>query len=124
MTADVNVALIGSKFMGRAHSNAWLKVGKFFTVDPLPVMHTVVGRSASDLEEFAARWGWQHASTDWQAVVQSPEITSGGEVCAATVRATASYRTAIRAQGWASGRSTTTSWSTATPDTTPKGTLA
>ena len=74
MSADVNVALIGSKFMGRAHSNAWLKVGKFFTVDPLPVMHTVVGRSAADLEEFAARWGWQHASTDWQSVVQSPEI--------------------------------------------------
>jgi predicted dehydrogenase len=74
MTEDVNVALIGSKFMGRAHSNAWLKVGKFFSVDPLPVMHTVVGRSASDLEEFAARWGWQHASTDWQAVVQSPDI--------------------------------------------------
>jgi len=74
MTGTVNVALIGSKFMGRAHSNAWLKVGKFFTVDPLPVMHTVVGRSASDLEEFAARWGWQHASTDWQAVVQSPDI--------------------------------------------------
>jgi predicted dehydrogenase len=74
MTEDVNVALIGSKFMGRAHSNAWLKVGKFFSVDPLPVMHTVVGRSASDLEEFATKWGWQHTSTDWQAVVQSPEI--------------------------------------------------
>jgi predicted dehydrogenase len=74
MTGDVNVALLGSKFMGRAHSNAWLKVGKFFSVDPLPVLHTVVGRSAADLEEFAARWGWQHASTDWQAVVQSPDI--------------------------------------------------
>ena len=29
--------------MGRAHSNAWLNVGKFFAVDPLPTMHTVVG---------------------------------------------------------------------------------
>jgi branched-chain amino acid transport system ATP-binding protein len=33
MTGTVNVALIGSKFMGRAHSNAWLKVAKFFPVD-------------------------------------------------------------------------------------------
>jgi predicted dehydrogenase len=74
MTGTVNVALIGSKFMGRAHSNAWLKVAKFFPVDPLPVMHTVVGRDAGDLEAFAQRWGWQHASTDWQAVVQSPEV--------------------------------------------------
>ena len=26
----VNVALIGTKFMGKAHSNAYLKVAKFF----------------------------------------------------------------------------------------------
>jgi predicted dehydrogenase len=74
MTKTINVALLGSKFMGRAHSNAWLNVGKFFPVDPLPVMHTVAGRSAADLTEFADRWGWQQTSTDWQSVVQSPDI--------------------------------------------------
>jgi predicted dehydrogenase len=74
MTGTVNVALIGSKFMGRAHSNAWLNVAKFFPVDPLPVMHTVVGRDAAALGVFAQRWGWQHASTDWRDVVQSPEV--------------------------------------------------
>jgi predicted dehydrogenase len=74
MTDSVNVALIGSKFMGRAHSNAWLKVAKFFPVDPMPVMHTVVGRDAGDLDTFARTWGWQRPSTDWRAVVQSPEI--------------------------------------------------
>ena len=74
MTGSLNVALIGSKFMGRAHSNAWLKVAKFFEVDPVPSMHTVVGRSSSDLVDFAAQWGWHHTSTDWQAVVTSPEI--------------------------------------------------
>ena len=74
MTKTINVALLGSKFMGRAHSNAWLNVGKFFPVDPLPVMHTVAGRSAADLTEFADRWGWQQTSTDWQSVVQSTDI--------------------------------------------------
>ena len=74
MTQTINVALLGSKFMGRAHSNAWLNVAKFFPVAPLPVMHTVAGRSASDLQEFADRWGWQQTSTDWQSVVQSPDI--------------------------------------------------
>jgi predicted dehydrogenase len=34
MAGTINVALIGSKFMGRAHSNAWLNVAKFFDVDP------------------------------------------------------------------------------------------
>ena len=49
MTSHINIALVGSKFMGRAHSNAWLNVGKFFAVDPLPTMHTVVARNDGEL---------------------------------------------------------------------------
>ncbi|CAN5594381.1 Gfo/Idh/MocA family oxidoreductase [soil metagenome] len=74
MTDHLNVALLGSKFMGRAHSNAWLKVGKFFPVRPLPVMHTVVARNAGELEEFAGTWGWQNTTTDWRAAVTAEEI--------------------------------------------------
>src|SRR5215210_165358 len=70
----INVALLGSKFMGRAHSNAWLNVAKFFSVDPQPVMHTVVGRNEAELAEFADRWGWQQHTTDWHAAVTSDEI--------------------------------------------------
>jgi predicted dehydrogenase len=74
VTDHLNIALLGSKFMGRAHSNAWLNVGKFFALDPQPVMHTVVGRNASELQAFAEQWGWANASTDWRAAVTSPEI--------------------------------------------------
>ena len=74
MTRNINIALLGSKFMGRAHSNAWLNVAKFFPVDPVPVMHTVVGRNPAELSEFAARWGWQHHTTDWRAAVTSADI--------------------------------------------------
>jgi predicted dehydrogenase len=70
----INVALIGTKFMGRAHSNAWLTVPRFFDVDPQPVMHSVAGRNAVDLEAFAARWGWRRSGTDWRAVVTAPEV--------------------------------------------------
>ncbi|WP_040493011.1 Gfo/Idh/MocA family protein [Ilumatobacter nonamiensis] len=71
---ELNIALIGSKFMGRAHSNAWLNVGKFFETDPRAVMHTVCGRNAEELEQFAAQWGWQNASTDWASTVADPAI--------------------------------------------------
>jgi predicted dehydrogenase len=74
LTDRINVALLGSKFMGRAHSNAWLNVGKFFAVDPLPVMHTVVGRNAEELAAFAGRWGWSQPTTDWLGAVTAPEI--------------------------------------------------
>jgi predicted dehydrogenase len=72
--SPINIALVGTKFMGRAHSNAWLNVSKFFDVDPQPVMHSVVGRNAADLGEFAARWGWQSSSTDWRAAITAPEV--------------------------------------------------
>jgi predicted dehydrogenase len=74
MTGNINIALLGSKFMGRAHSNAWLNVAKFFDVDPRPTMHTVVGRNAEELSSFAERWGWQNHSTDWLASVTSDDI--------------------------------------------------
>lgn len=74
MTGQINVALVGSKFMGRAHSNAWLNVGRFFDVDPLPVMHTVVGRNAAELDAFAERWGWSHARTDWREAICADEV--------------------------------------------------
>ncbi|TVR37585.1 MAG: gfo/Idh/MocA family oxidoreductase [Nitriliruptor sp.] len=74
MTERLNVALLGSKFMGRAHSNAWLKVAKFFPGGLTPTMHTVVARNAEELEAFADSWGWQHTSTDWRATVASDDI--------------------------------------------------
>lgn len=74
MAKEINVCLIGQKFMGRAHSNAFLKVGKFFDVPVLPVMHTVCGQNLEELREFAARWGWRNFSTDWKKVVADPAI--------------------------------------------------
>jgi len=69
-----NVALIGTKFMGRAHSNAYLKVAKFFDTPVDPVMHTITARNAEELEAFASRWGWQNSTTDWTQAVADPEV--------------------------------------------------
>ncbi|MBI1368352.1 MAG: gfo/Idh/MocA family oxidoreductase [Planctomycetes bacterium] len=69
-----NVALVGTKFMGRAHANAYLKVAKFFNLPVEPVMHTVVGRDPVGTPAFAKRWGWANSSTDWKAVVANDEI--------------------------------------------------
>lgn len=70
----VNVALIGQGFMGRTHSNAWGQVAKFFKPPIKPVMHTVFGQPEENPKVFADNWGWQNASTDWEALVKSPEI--------------------------------------------------
>ena len=70
----LNVCMIGYRFMGRAHSNAYLKVDKFYDTPIRPVMKTVVGRNAADVTAFASRWGWEKASTDWRSAVTDKAI--------------------------------------------------
>ncbi len=70
----VNICLIGQRFMGRAHSTAYLKAPKFFDLPVEPVMHTVVGQDKTQLEAFAKKWGWKNCSTHWRQAVADPEI--------------------------------------------------
>lgn len=66
--------MIGYRFMGKAHSNAWRQAGRFF---PLPAeisLHTVCGRDPKAVESARQQLGWEHAGTDWRAVVESPDI--------------------------------------------------
>ena len=76
MARDINVALIGQKFMGRAHSNALGQVGKFFDLDADVVKHTICGRNEAELDAFAQKWGWNHTTTNWKSIAKS-ELYSG-----------------------------------------------
>ena len=57
---DVNVALLGYKFMGRAHSNAYISAPKFFDLPLAPVLHTLVGRDKHAVAAVAKQWGWKN----------------------------------------------------------------
>src|ERR1700733_16237680 len=70
----INVCLVGHKFMGKAHTNAYLKAPKFFDLPLDPVMHTVVGRNREELAAFQTRWGWKNFSTDWKSAFKNPDI--------------------------------------------------
>lgn len=69
----VNVALIGAQFMGKAHSNAYRKVGMFFDMPVEPVMKVLCGKFDEEVA-VADRYGWQETSTDWKAVVHRDDI--------------------------------------------------
>jgi len=70
----LNVGLIGYGFMGRAHSNAFRKVGNFFDLDYQPVLKAVCGRDASKVKAFAAKWGYESCETDWRKLVAREDI--------------------------------------------------
>lgn len=72
--AHLNVALIGYAFMGRAHSNAYRQVGRFFSPKYLPRMKVLCGRTSGSVKAAAEQLGWEESATDWREVVRRKDI--------------------------------------------------
>lgn len=70
----LNIAMIGAKFMGKAHSSAWSRVHRFFDVPFEPVLKVVCSRPGASIQEFAERWGWESTSTDWRETVRRQDV--------------------------------------------------
>lgn len=74
MVDQLGIGMIGSKFMGRAHANAWAAAPRFFDLPSTPVRRVIAARDPDDLARFAARWGWQRWTTDWHELVADPDV--------------------------------------------------
>ncbi|WP_370655320.1 Gfo/Idh/MocA family protein [Microbacterium terrisoli] len=70
----LRIALIGTGFMGRAHSHAWRTAGAFFDLPRTVETAVLVGRDAGRAQDLADRFGWAEVSTDWQDVVSRTDI--------------------------------------------------
>jgi len=71
---EIGVALIGYKFMGRAHSNAYRQVGPFMSPGLVPRLKVICGRNPRGVEETALAFGWEEVATDWRQVVDRPDV--------------------------------------------------
>jgi predicted dehydrogenase len=74
MAKTLRVGMIGYRFMGKAHSNAWRQAPHFFPLKAHIEMHTIAGRDPQGVATAAAQLGWKNWSTDWRAVVENPAI--------------------------------------------------
>jgi predicted dehydrogenase len=66
----ISVALIGTGFMGRAHSHAYRNVASMFPECPRPRLKLICGRDRGRAEALAARFGWEEVSTSWEEAVR------------------------------------------------------
>ena len=74
MARKINIAMLGTGFMGKAHSNGWIKVAKFFDVPYEPVLKVVAGRNRETLAAFAARWGYEAFTQNWKEAVTRDDV--------------------------------------------------
>lgn len=70
----LSVGLIGYQFMGKAHSNAYRQVNRFFDLPRQVRMKTICGRTEPAVRAAAENFGWEGFETDWRKVVEDPEI--------------------------------------------------
>ncbi|MBA2468672.1 MAG: Gfo/Idh/MocA family oxidoreductase [Chloroflexia bacterium] len=73
--SEIGVGLVGYKFMGRAHSNAYRQVARYFEVEPVPVMRAICGRDRDATSAAAAQLGWENVETDYHNLVKREDIS-------------------------------------------------
>lgn len=92
----LTVGLVGYQFMGKAHSNAYRQVGRYFDLPVNLRMKTLGGRTEDAVKAAAENLGWEGYATDYRQLLADPEIdiidiaTPGNshcEICCAAAEA-------------------------------------
>jgi predicted dehydrogenase len=73
-SSEIGVGLVGYKFMGRAHSNAYRQVGRFFDLKVSPRMRAICGRDEPSVKDAAATLGWEGYETDYHRLLERDDI--------------------------------------------------
>jgi predicted dehydrogenase len=72
---DINIAMIGGGFMGKAHSLAYAAMPMFFSPAPARPVKKIVVDVTDDLARAAAeRYSWEGFSSSWRDVINDPSI--------------------------------------------------
>jgi predicted dehydrogenase len=72
---EIGVGMLGYAFMGKAHSNAFRKIGYMTWPPPLDArLVGIAGRNEAAVGEAAERYGYDYATTDWRELVADERI--------------------------------------------------
>ncbi|AOZ94371.1 Gfo/Idh/MocA family protein [Paenibacillus crassostreae] len=72
---QLRIGMVGYKFMGKAHSNAYRALPMFFPDANLkPAMSVICGRDKDGVNKAAEQFGWAEVETDWRKLVEREDI--------------------------------------------------
>ncbi|MBY0011313.1 Gfo/Idh/MocA family protein [Paenibacillus typhae] len=71
---QLRIGMIGYKFMGKAHSNAYRSLPMFFPQALKPQMAVICGRNEEAVSAAAGQLGWSESVTDWKELVAREDI--------------------------------------------------
>ncbi|SFM15520.1 Predicted dehydrogenase [Paenibacillus sp. 1_12] len=71
---QINIGMVGYKFMGKAHSHAYRDLHMFFPKVAKPVMKLICGRDEEGVAQAAEQFGWDGYVTDWRDMLDRDDI--------------------------------------------------
>ncbi len=71
---EINVGLVGYKFMGKAHSNALSRLNMFFDCSAQVNKKAICGRDEAPVQKAAGKFGWDSYETSWEKLVARRDI--------------------------------------------------
>lgn len=71
---QVQIGMIGYKFMGKAHSHAYRDIPMFFPNVTTPVMKAICGRDSEGVQTAQKQFGWESYETDWRKLIARDDI--------------------------------------------------
>lgn len=74
MSEPIKVGIIGTKFMGRAHSKAFIDAPHFFDLPRQPVLRAACGVDEAATFSFAKRFGWETTEKSYERLVARDDI--------------------------------------------------
>ncbi len=74
MKPELRVALLGTGFMGKAHSNAYCQAGHFFDLPYTIRRRLLCDVDTTALAAMAGQWEWEETATDWRAAIDRDDI--------------------------------------------------
>lgn len=74
MKKALNIGLVGYKFMGKAHSNAYKRLPMFFDTTADVRMKAICGRDAEWVKESCEKFGWDSYEASWEKLVTRDDI--------------------------------------------------
>src|SRR6202045_5073566 len=75
MVKSLNIGLIGSGFMGQAHTDAYRRAGILYRNLPrTPVLYAIADQNDALAEQARGRLGFAKAYGDWRRLVEDPEV--------------------------------------------------
>ena len=71
---QVGIGMVGTAFMGAAHSQAWRTVNRVFELPVRARMAVICGRDPGRTAAAAERLGWASYETDWRALIARDDV--------------------------------------------------